>query len=140
MCLSAWVATKTLWQLYTNGEKSAALSNLSIYYTWKSLKSSYDNNKFKTSNPTWIHALELPDRSYSISYTQDYFEHIIKKHSALLTKNPPIKIFINKTENRFTFKIKNRYYLGNLVHCSPLLTIIINKIWNFCIYLFHWII
>ena len=29
------------------GEKSFALSNLSIYYTWKNIKSSYDNNKFK---------------------------------------------------------------------------------------------
>ena len=29
------------------GQKSAALSNLSIYYnTWKSIKGSYNNNKF----------------------------------------------------------------------------------------------
>ena len=35
------------------GQKSVALSNLSIYYTWKNLKSSYNNNKFKISAPTW---------------------------------------------------------------------------------------
>ena len=35
------------------GEKSIALSNLSIYYTWKNMKSSYNNNKFKISAPTW---------------------------------------------------------------------------------------
>ena len=29
------------------GQKSAALSNLSIYYTWKNIKISYNNNKFK---------------------------------------------------------------------------------------------
>ena len=29
------------------GEKSIALSNLSIYYAWKNMKSSYNNNKFK---------------------------------------------------------------------------------------------
>ena len=36
------------------GQKSvAALSNLSIYYTWRNTKSSYKNNKFKISPPTW---------------------------------------------------------------------------------------
>ena len=34
------------------GEKVIALSNLSIYYTWRNIKSSYDNNKFKISAPT----------------------------------------------------------------------------------------
>ena len=48
------------------GQKSVALSNLSIYYTWKNIKSSYNNNKFKTSAPTWSDEFELPDRSYSI--------------------------------------------------------------------------
>ena len=28
------------------GQKSVALSNLSIYYTWKKIKSLYNNNKF----------------------------------------------------------------------------------------------
>ena len=31
------------------GEKNIALSNLSIYYTWKNIKSSYNNNEFKIS-------------------------------------------------------------------------------------------
>ena len=34
------------------GQKSIVLSNLSIYYTWKYIKSSYNNNKFKISAPT----------------------------------------------------------------------------------------
>ena len=34
------------------GQKSVALSNLSIYYTWKNLKSSYNKNKLKISTPT----------------------------------------------------------------------------------------
>ena len=34
------------------GEKAIALSNLSIYYTWKNLKRSYNNNKFKILAPT----------------------------------------------------------------------------------------
>ena len=35
------------------GEKSIALSNLSIYNTWKNIKTTYNNNKFKISAPTW---------------------------------------------------------------------------------------
>ena len=62
------------------GEKSIALSNLSIYYTWKNIKSSYNNNKFKISAPTWNDKFELPDGSYSVSDIQDYFEYILKKH------------------------------------------------------------
>ena len=34
------------------GEKIIALSNFSIYYSWKNIKSSYNNNKFKISAPT----------------------------------------------------------------------------------------
>ena len=34
------------------GEKFIALSNLSIYYTWKNIKGSYNNNRFKISAPT----------------------------------------------------------------------------------------
>ena len=62
------------------GEKVIALSNLSIYYTWKNIKSSYNNNKFKISVPTWNDKFELPDASYSVSDIQDYFEHILKMH------------------------------------------------------------
>ena len=30
-----------------NQKKNMALANLSIYYTWKNIKSKYNNNKFK---------------------------------------------------------------------------------------------
>ena len=40
------------------GQKSVALLNLSIYYTWKNIKSSFNNNKFKTSAPTWSDGFE----------------------------------------------------------------------------------
>ena len=53
------------------GQKSVALSNLSIYYTWKNIKGSYNNNKFKISTPSWSYEFELPDGSYSISDIQD---------------------------------------------------------------------
>ena len=60
-------------------KKVIALSNLSIYYTWNNIKSSYNNNKFKRSAPTWDEEFTLPDGSYSISDVQDYFEYISKK-------------------------------------------------------------
>ena len=92
------------------GQKTVALANLSIYYTWKNIKSSYNNNKFKISAPTWSEELELPDRSYSISDIQDYFEYILKKNSESVG-NPSIRVYVNKIENRITFKIKSGYYL-----------------------------
>ena len=92
------------------GQKTVALSNLSICYAWKNIKSSYNNNKFKISAPTWNEELELPDGSYSISDIQDYFEYILKKHSESVD-NPPIRIYVNRTESIITFKIKSGYYL-----------------------------
>ena len=47
--------------------KYIALSNLRIYYTWKNMKKSYKNNKFKISAPKWNEEFELPDGSFSIS-------------------------------------------------------------------------
>ena len=91
-------------------EKIIALSNLSIYYTWKNIKSSYNNNKFKISASTWNDEFELPDGSYSVSDIQDYFEYILKKHGEDIDK-PSVQIYVNKIENRATFKIKNRYSL-----------------------------
>ena len=92
------------------GQKTVALSNLSIYYTWKNVKSSYNNNKFKISAPTWSEEFELRDGSYSISEIQDYFEYILKKHGETVD-NPSIRIYVNKIENRVTVRIKNGYYL-----------------------------
>ena len=88
------------------GQKTVALSNLSIYYTRKNVKSSYNNNKFKISAPTWSEEFKLPHGSYSASDIQDYFEYILKKHSESFD-NPSIRIYVNKIENRITFKIKN---------------------------------
>ena len=57
-------------------KKVIALSNLSIYYTCKNIKSSYNNNKFKISAPTWNDEFKLQDGLYSISDIQDYFKYI----------------------------------------------------------------
>ena len=52
-------------------DKYVALSNFSIYYTWKNMKKSCKNNKCKISAPTWNEEFELPDESYSVSDIQD---------------------------------------------------------------------
>ena len=92
------------------GETIIALSNLSIYHTWKNIKSSYNDNKFKISAPTWNDKFELPDGSYSVSNIQDCFAYILKKHGENIDK-PSIKMYINKIESKITFKIKNEYSL-----------------------------
>ena len=89
------------------GKTVIALSNLSIYYTWKN---SYNNNKFKISAPTWSDKFELPYGSYSVSDIQDYFEYILKRYGEDIDK-PSVKIYVNKIKNRVTFKIKNGYSL-----------------------------
>ena len=65
-------------------DKYVVLSNLSIYYTWKNIKKSYKNDKFKISAPTWNEEFELPDGSYSVSDIQDYFEYVLKNMRQLL--------------------------------------------------------
>ena len=97
-------------KLDLRNQKSIALSNLSIYYTWKNIKSSYNNSKFKISALTWSDEFELPDGSCLISDIQDHFENILKKHNENVD-NPSVRIYVNKIENRITFKIKNGYYL-----------------------------
>ena len=89
------------------GEKVVALSDLSIYYTWRNIKSSYNNNKFKISAPTWNAEFESPDGSYSVSDIQDYFEYILERHGEN-TDEPSVQKYVNKIGNRITFKIKKR--------------------------------
>ena len=89
------------------GEKVIALWNLSIYYISKNINSTYNDNKFKISLPTLNDEFKLQDGSYSIPDIQDCFEYILKKHGEDINK--PAQIYVNKMENRITFKIKNGY-------------------------------
>ena len=60
-----------------NPNKTMALANLSIYYTWKNIKKGYSNHKFKIS----------------IARIQDYFEYIIKQHETITNNSFPIPIY-----------------------------------------------
>ena len=93
-----------------NPNKNMALVNLSVYYTWKNVKSIYKNNKFKTSAPTWSETFDLPDGSYNIPAIQSYLEHVIKKHETI-ADTAPILIYTNNIINRIIFKIKTGYKL-----------------------------
>ena len=93
-----------------NPNKNMALGNLSIYYTWKNVKSTYNNNKFKISAATWNETFNLPDGLNNISEIQDYIEYIIKKHETI-GENASILIYGNTINNRIVFKIKSGYKL-----------------------------
>ena len=93
-----------------NPNKNMALTNLSIYYTWKNVKSVYNNNKFKISAPTWNETFDLPDGSYNISEIQEYIVYIIKKHETI-GENAPILSYANTINNRIVFKVKTGYKL-----------------------------
>ena len=93
-----------------NPNKNMVLANLSIYYTWKNVKSIYKNNKFKTSTTTWSQKFDLLDGLYNIPEIQDYFEYITKKHE-IITDAAPILIYANTITNRIIFKIKTGYKL-----------------------------
>ena len=92
-----------------NPNKNMVLANLGIY-TWKNVKSTYNNNKFKISAPTWNKTFDLPDGSYNISEIQNYIEYIIKKQETI-GENAPILIYANTINNRIVFKIKSGYKL-----------------------------
>ena len=92
------------------GEKAITLSNLSIYFTWKNIKSSYNNNKFKISAPIWNEEFKLTDGSYFVSDIEDYFKYILKKYGQN-TNKPSVQIYVSKIENRITFKNKDAYSL-----------------------------
>ena len=99
-----------------------------MYYTWRNIKSSYNNTKFKIYTPTWNDEFELPDGSYSVSDIQDYFKYILKKHGEN-TNKPSVQIYVNKIENRITFKSKDGYSLELLTpETIKLLGSIKNKI------------
>ena len=77
------------------GDKHVALSDFSIYYTWKNIRTPYGNNKFKISRTTSDEQFELPNGCYTVSDIQDYFGHVIKNHETLQMKHSPNTCLLN---------------------------------------------
>ena len=91
-------------------ENSITLSNLSIYYTWK---------KYKTHKITINLKYQHQHGIRNLDYLMDHILYwifkimldILKKKHGENTDNPSVKIYVNKIENRITFKIKNGFNL-----------------------------
>ena len=91
-----------------------------MHYTWKNIKKSYKNNKFKTSAQISNEEFELTDASCSISDIQGYLEYILKNQGYKINdnnnnnndnnNNTSIRTFSNKIKNSFPYKIKAGYY------------------------------
>ena len=95
-----------------SADKSAALQNLCVYYTWKNRTKQYKNNKLKVIAPTWNDEFEFPDGCYCVSDILNYIiqQYIIKKYGTLTTISP-IHFYIHRSNNRSVFRIKNEYKL-----------------------------
>ena len=94
-----------------------ALSNPSIYYTWKNIKKSHIRRTINLKY--WPqHGMK------NLIYLMDHILHqifkiilvIYKKKHGEKTVNPSIRIYMNKVENRIMFEIKAGYYLEHLTH------------------------
>ena len=71
----------------------------------------YQTLALTTSPLTWDEECELADGSHFASNIQDYFEYIFLKN-AEKTHSPTIRIYVNKTWNIITFRIRTGYYLN----------------------------
>ena len=80
-------------------QKSVALSDLSIYYTWRNIKSS------TIINLKYLLRHGVMNLNYQMDHVQYQIFKIIESSESV--DDPPIEIFISKSENRITFKIKN---------------------------------
>ena len=90
-------------------DKYIPLSNFTICYTWKNKKSHIRTITLKYQLQPGIKNLNYVLDHILYSDIQYYFEYIIKKHEKV-ANNPPIRIDVNKIENRITFKTKTGYY------------------------------
>ena len=79
-------------------EKIIASSNVSIYNTWKIIKT-----HTITVNLKYLHQHGMINLNYMMDI-QDYFEYILKKHRES-TDKPSVQIYVNKIENKVTFNV-----------------------------------
>ena len=63
-----------------NPNKNIGLVNLSIYYTWKYIKSAYNNNKFIISAPTWNDKFDSPMDNILFQTFKIILSTLLKKH------------------------------------------------------------
>ena len=79
-----------------------ALANLSIYYTWKNIKPSYNKNKFQLQ----LGMMPLIYQMDLILFLQSRLLLICHKKHKTLTENPPVQVYANRIKNKIVFKTK----------------------------------
>ena len=89
--------------LKSPNNKTIGLVNLSIYYTWKNIKSAYNNIKFEISAPTWNDEFNLPDGSYAILDFRITL-NLSSKNTKLWLKTLPYKFTPIKSKTRSFLK------------------------------------
>ena len=90
-------------------KKNMALTNISIYYTWKNIKSEFESFYFNLKWYFWFTGMML---FYCRHSRLRWIYH--QKNTKLWQKNPPIQIYPNKIKKRIVFKIKTGYKLEQL--------------------------
>ena len=78
-------------------DKYIALSNLSIYYTWKNIKKSYKNNKFKISAPTWNEEFEFTDQNSKPLEIQNKINVTLVINQSISYKNDTLFSLTNRS-------------------------------------------
>lgn len=89
------------------------LSNLSIYYTWKNIKDSYDNNTmaYRVIDKDRTVRMKLPDGSYSINDINNYLHMTMIQQNDAEKEDYPISIYPNSTYNRVSITMKPNFKL-----------------------------
>ena len=78
-------------------DKYIALSNLSISYTWKNIKKSYKNNKFKISAPTWNEEFEFTDQNSKPLEIQNKINVTLVINQSISYKNDTLFSLTNRS-------------------------------------------
>jgi hypothetical protein len=82
------------------------LTNLSMYYTWKNIKASYDNNTFSYRINDKKVDITLRDGSYSINDINNYMHMIMIGNKDAVKDNYPIGIYQSFTYNKTAITVK----------------------------------
>lgn len=88
-----------------------ALSDISIYYSWRSITSSYNNNKFSFTYPgttTTTYDITLPDGTYSAQDLNNYLQFFCIQNNLYLINNTTgdFKYYVSIVENASQYALE----------------------------------
>ena len=89
------------------------LSNLTLYYTWRNIKASYNNNTFSYTRYSEVFTFQIPDGSYSIRDINNYIHFVMRNNNH---ENPDgsysINVYANYIYNRVTISVGTDYQVN----------------------------